>query len=319
MAAPRVFISSTCIDLKHIRSELEKFLSDHLGYDAVRSDKSGVPYKSVQLLEESCYDEIKNCDIFVLIIGGRFGSEAKSDLGEEEDFSKSITMTEYSTAINQDIPAFIFIEADVFAEYDTYKNNLENNAFKKKKVNLDEDFNWAKVNDPRIYKFIQKIESQTRNNPIHSFKEVDDIISHLKSQFAGLFREFLSSQKERGPIGKLDQKISELTNMFKLILDTQDTANTNTAEIVEGISQKLIERESEKVFNSSEMIQHLARVHDLDIEKMRSSYNESNNYEDFQESINAMLQAKDETCGRMRWKDPELKYHLNSKASIEVA
>ncbi|HDI3138782.1 TPA: DUF4062 domain-containing protein, partial [Vibrio cholerae] len=38
MAKPRIFISSTYYDLKHIRSDLERFISEQ-GYDAVLNEK----------------------------------------------------------------------------------------------------------------------------------------------------------------------------------------------------------------------------------------------------------------------------------------
>ena len=80
MARPRVFASSTYYDLKHVRASLEAFI-ESLGYDAVLSEKGNVAYNPEIPLDESCYREVLNTDIFVLIVGGRYGAE-KSDSSE---------------------------------------------------------------------------------------------------------------------------------------------------------------------------------------------------------------------------------------------
>ena len=53
MARPRVFISSTFYDLRHVRADLEAFIRD-MGYDPVLHERGAVPYGSDQALEEYC-------------------------------------------------------------------------------------------------------------------------------------------------------------------------------------------------------------------------------------------------------------------------
>ena len=68
MAKPRVFVSSTFYDLKHIRSSLDIFI-ESLGFEPILSEKGDIAYSPDHPLDESCYREVQTADIFVLIIG----------------------------------------------------------------------------------------------------------------------------------------------------------------------------------------------------------------------------------------------------------
>ncbi|MBK6634488.1 MAG: DUF4062 domain-containing protein [Chitinophagaceae bacterium] len=78
MAKPRVFVSSTYYDLKHIRRHIESFIK-LMGYESVLFESGDIPFHHDQPLDESCYAEIDSCHILILIIGGKYGSVASSD------------------------------------------------------------------------------------------------------------------------------------------------------------------------------------------------------------------------------------------------
>ena len=117
MPKPRIFVSSTYYDLKYIRASLDLFI-DSLGYDSVLSEKGDVAYTHERPLDESCYREAENSDIFVLIVGGRYGSEASSSTTSVQDEFyeryESITKKEFESAITKDIPTYILIERAVY-------------------------------------------------------------------------------------------------------------------------------------------------------------------------------------------------------------
>ncbi len=75
MAKPRIFVSSTYYDLKHIRNSLEAFI-EGFGYEPVLFESGDIPFRHNAPMDESCYSEISNCNMLVLIIGGRVGSPA---------------------------------------------------------------------------------------------------------------------------------------------------------------------------------------------------------------------------------------------------
>ncbi|MEH8165502.1 DUF4062 domain-containing protein [Aeromonas allosaccharophila] len=176
MAKPRIFVSSTYYDLKHIRNSLEAFI-DSMGYEAVLFEDGDIPFHHDAALDISCYEEIKNCHILVLIIGGWYGSpisDAETETGLE--FYNSVTKKEYETARKNDIPIYIFIEKNVHSEYHTYKKNRKNQSIE-----------YAHVDNVNIFKLIDDIYAQKRNNIIRDFEKFDDLSSWLKDQWAGLF------------------------------------------------------------------------------------------------------------------------------------
>ena len=92
MPTPKVFISSTCYDLKQIRNDLKSFV-ESFGYEAILSEHHKVTYNLNESLEEDCYSEINFCDIVIGIIGGNFGSESTDGSGY------SVSMREMKNAI----------------------------------------------------------------------------------------------------------------------------------------------------------------------------------------------------------------------------
>src|SRR6478672_2964148 len=98
MAIPRVFVSSTCYDLKYIRENLRYFIRT-LGYEPVLSEDGSVFYNPVLHVEDACLTEIPTCQLFVLIVGGRYGTRYQGG-------DSSITNEEFREAVKQRIPVF---------------------------------------------------------------------------------------------------------------------------------------------------------------------------------------------------------------------
>ena len=176
MAAPRVFVSSTYYDLRHVRDDIEIFLKG-LGYVPVMHDKGNVTYTQGDVsLEQACYNELATCDIVVCIIGGKFGTQSSGS-----DFS--ITMEELQEAIHRRKIIYIYILKDVHAENYTYIANKDTGSF-----------NPYHVDDIRIHEFIEKIKNVLKNAPILPFESVSDITSNLRQQFAGMFQHLLTKE-----------------------------------------------------------------------------------------------------------------------------
>ncbi|WNJ98040.1 DUF4062 domain-containing protein [Vibrio ruber] len=216
MAKPRIFISSTYYDLKHIRSDLERYIFEQ-GYDAVMNEKGHIPYGSTEKLEEYCYKEIELCDILVAVIGGRFGSESK-----EKDYS--VSNLELKTAREKGKQVYIFIEKSVASEYKTYEAN--------KNV---KGLSFTAVTDVRVYKFLDEVYSLTLNNQIQTFESAKDIISYLKEQWAGLFQRLLSDearQKEVDLISDLKNTSKTLNQLVEYLVSEKSKGESAVSDIL---------------------------------------------------------------------------------------
>lgn len=205
MSRPRIFVSSTYYDLKHIRSSLENFI-DSLGFESILSEKGQIAYSPEIPLDESCYREVGNADIFIIIIGGRYGSE-KSGSKEKKDkqfFDRydSITKQEYKSAVNRNVPTYILIDKSVNSEFEIFLKNKNN-----------ESINYVHVDSVNIFHLIEDILSQPKNNPVHHFDRYADIETWLKEQWAGLFRDLLNQRSRQTQIASLASEVSSLAEV----------------------------------------------------------------------------------------------------------
>ena len=73
MAAPRVFVSSTCYDLQEVRYQLRTFIED-FGFIPVMSEYGDIFYDYKKHTQDACKDEIEKSQLFILIIGNNYGS-----------------------------------------------------------------------------------------------------------------------------------------------------------------------------------------------------------------------------------------------------
>lgn len=236
MAKPRVFISSTYYDLRHIRASLDIFV-DSLGFEPVLSEKGDIAYSPDRPLDESCYREVENSDILVLIVGGRYGSEASAESKRPTksffDRYESITKREYESAVEKDIPTYVLIEKGVYAEYQTYVRNKDVKNIK-----------YVHVESVNVFVLIEDILAKPRNNPIHAFEKFEEIEHWLREQWAGLFRELLRRQSQQQQLTGLSAQVSELK-------ETNETLKKYLEAVMRGVDKKatskLIESEEKRL------------------------------------------------------------------------
>lgn len=176
MAKPRTFVSSTCLDLKDARAALSAHL-ESLGHEPLLSDTLTFGVTPGKHSHQACLDQVDNSDYFVLLVGGRRGG---TYIGSE----KSITNEEYRRAVKRNIPVIIFVSDAVEMASRMYRKNP--------KADLSEF-----VDDQRIFDFVDLIRSQSEDNWIRTYKDVEDVKEAITAQFAYIC--LLYSQERRKP------------------------------------------------------------------------------------------------------------------------
>lgn len=294
MARPRVFVSSTYYDLKHLRSSIENFI-EGLGYDPVLSEKDNIAFIPDAPLDESCYREAKSSDIYVLIIGGRYGSEISSEKNtssKQRSFFEryeSITKHEYLSAVERSIPMYILIDSAVDAEYQTFLKNKSNN-----------NINYAHVDSVNVFFLIEEIRQRKLNNPIKLFTKYSEIEDWLREQWAGLFRELihrLSANQQIQDIGTKVEELSETSETLKRYLEEVvskvSKQKAEATEIIKQENERLKEAKRDTELLSFNYIKHLHRHHNLSVSRIRNALQESDVYFKF---INTIFPSGRETC-----------------------
>jgi len=169
MSKPRTFLSSTCFDFADARAAIAEHLRS-LGHDPIRSDTPEFGVSLGKHSHEACLDQVDNCDYLILLIGGRRGG---TFVGSE----KSITNEEYRRALKKRKPIITFVKREVEIARSMYKKNPA------------ADFSGV-VDDVRIFDFIDLVTSQSENNWIKVFDDVEDVKRSLTDQFAYIALEY---------------------------------------------------------------------------------------------------------------------------------
>lgn len=228
---PRVFVSSTYYDLKYVRENLEHFLKFY-GFEPVLFENGSVAFRPGKAPDASCYLEVEQCHMMILIIGGRYGSlaspkERQKEIERYEKEEVSVTRREFEKALQRGIPVFVFIDKNVHAGYRTYREN------QKLIDEHKEEFKPSHVDDMRVYKFVDAVQGMT----IKTFERIEEIEEYLRQQLAGMFYEHLVRLHGDSETKKVLSAVDELK-----ILSQQMGA------MLQQVGEKVIEKpELEKV------------------------------------------------------------------------
>lgn len=282
MAKPRIFVSSTYYDLKHLRASLEAFIHG-LGFDAILSEKGAIAYSPEVPLDESCYREVGGADIFVMMIGGRYGTEKSNSRSiPPKDFYTrydSITKEEYRTAVDHDIPIYVLIERSVYSDYETYLRNKDNSSI-----------NYAHVDSINICQLIEEILAQPRNNPIQQFDRYEDIEHWLRDQWAGLFRELLtrmSGQRQLASLAAQVKNLSEINTTLKTYLEqlVSKIAPDEAGALIQKETKRLGKAIQLSAISENPFLQYLRVHYKIDPEELREPLLDATTTENFFERL----------------------------------
>jgi hypothetical protein len=169
---PSVFVSSTFYNLKQIRADLKDFITT-LGLTPFISEYDSFPIDPTLPAVENCMKVVQeDADIFVLIIGGRYGTIKEG---------KSVTNMEYLKARAKGIPIYVFIEKSVLNVLPLWIANPNN------------DFS-AMVDSTKLFEFVIAVRDTDAVWTI-PFETAQEINEGLRNQLAYLFMDGLTSRR----------------------------------------------------------------------------------------------------------------------------
>ena len=305
MARPRIFVSSTYYDLKHIRSSLENFI-DLMGFESILSEKGQIAYSPEIPLDESCYREVGNSDIFIIIIGGRYGSEKSENRDKKDkkffDRYDSITKQEYRSAIERDVPSYILIEKSVYSEFEIFLKNKNN-----------ESINYVHVDSVNIFHLIEDVLSQPRNNPVHQFDRYSDIEAWLKEQWSGLFRELLNQRSKQTQIASLASQVNtlgEINRTLKRYLEEviSKVSPEDSTKLIKDESKRLEEAKQFALLKENVLVHLLKREFNILVDDYRDTLMKSKSFDNFVDKLSELNKER---------RDDLLLFLINSKSVLQ--
>ena len=203
MAIPRVFVSSTYYDLRYVRENL-KFFIRNAGFEPVLSEEGSVYFNPRVHVHASAVAEVPNCQLFVLIIGGRSGTSFM-------DGDKSITNREYEEAARAKIPIFALVEQEVLSQSQVYYNNKDSTKFDHSEIS------YPAVDNVKVFHFLDDVRGSAVNNALVPFHKYEDIERYLRKQWSGMMFNFLATEGERNRVADMLEQLQEVNAKIEFL------------------------------------------------------------------------------------------------------
>ena len=170
MRKPALFVSSTCYDLKQVRTDLKSF-AESLGLEPLLSEYDSFPVNPDLGTADNCLSVVNTkADLFLLIVGGRYGSTTADD--------KSVTNLEYLAARSKGIPVYAFVLRSILDTLPVWKDNRSGN------------FN-AVADSPKLFEFVESLRDSGAAW-VFPFDTAQSIFAVLRTQLAYLFMDALN-------------------------------------------------------------------------------------------------------------------------------
>jgi uncharacterized protein DUF4062 len=230
MATPRVFVSSTWYDLRYIRENIKYFVKT-LGYEPILSEEGSIFYDPKIHVQDACISEIPNCQIFILIVGGRYGSAFK-------ETQQSVTNAEYLEAVRLKIPVFALIEQSVLNDFHLYCANRQNKLVDASKIT------YPSADSTKIFEFIEMVRGNAVNNSLVPFRDFSDIESYLRQQWAGMMFSFLLGQNENARVADTLTMLKSVSERVEMLSrQILESVGTKTAKLTALLYDRMLQHE----------------------------------------------------------------------------
>jgi hypothetical protein len=185
-------VSSTYYDLREVRDQLARFIEIELGYRALISESAEFPTDPDASTIENCRRRVEeNADIFVLVIGDRYGSVDPAS-------GKSVTNIEYLAARAKGIPVYSFVEKRTLFPFERWQRTPES----------ERDALGSSLGEAELFQFIERVRGP-EGVWMHGFETAADLVQRLRKQLAYLVGESIALRRQlnRNPNRALYQSL----------------------------------------------------------------------------------------------------------------
>ena len=216
----KIFVGSTVKDLRDLRNELKRKISDW-GHTPLLSESKNFPIFRHKDSKTNCICVVEECDLFLLILDTRAG--IIYDGLAEPKFSRfsgiSITEAEYRRARERDIPICILIRENTMNESSLYrKEKKQNNLLGSKKTS----HSWHA--DIEVFEFIDRLQHEENIPWIHRFSNAGDVIEYVYP----LIKELEKIQEENtSPFNQSKETLTVKFDNYQRKLDQLKTTIDN--------------------------------------------------------------------------------------------
>lgn len=204
----RVFISSTIRDLLYVRSTLATQLETSLGHKVTISDSDDFDWLQGNIIE-SCLREVAASDVYILIIGSRYGSQIEAGL--------SITKAEYLQALAENKPILVLAEQEIWSRYTIAPESI----------------------DPHVKSFLDEVGSQFRRN-IKRFGSSEEAYQFVRNQLSNLLHNYLDTHltvRQIHDILRAKDKMERDARAFVTIIAQSDFSSSDYSRILAVVMQ----------------------------------------------------------------------------------
>lgn len=272
---PRIFISSTCYDLKFVREDLADFIRGY-DYEPILSENGDIGYTPGQNLDKSCYAAMQTADMVILIIGSVYGSAASGETKDEFEEYISVTRNEFRTAIESGIPVFSMIDKKVMTEYGIYEENIDDIEKKSLKIKF------KITKDLNVFRFIKEIKNSVAI-PIQEFEKSADIKGFISKQWADMFKNYLVLLKEEKENREIENSVNEMKDLIQKMSVMLDSVGKN-------VLSKDNPEEYEEVINQQEILSFCNNIANACSVQVDSSV-DTNSYDERKKIISKFLEC----------------------------
>lgn len=232
-----IFISSTDYNLKDLRAELARFLSE-LGYRPILSSSEGFPDNSPKLEPwESCIPVLENSFVMILVIDGKYGYPLpwpnSGDLFKDKEISP--THGEYLYAHKKYKRMLVFIRSEVMTYYQSYRQATKN--MKGKTIEEIEETLNKTLPEYIDFKTLQFVHEVKTTKPIPWIREFDDITSIKKEVQKKMLNELAEIFLVKNM--HLETVVQSFNKVLQSLSPEEQTKALEKIDVAKGLSEKV--------------------------------------------------------------------------------